>query len=253
MKPLIGVSCDADLGHARDAISPGEGVYFLKSDYVQAVWDCGGTPVLIPCHGGTEAIAQHLSYIHGLLLTGGAFDIEPHHYGEEPHRKLGPINPPRTVFELDLSRAAAEQRLPILGICGGVQLLNVCFGGSLFQDLPSQQPQSVKHQQGASSQYPIHTVTVDPDSRLGRAIGCGNLRVNSTHHQAIKDVGTWFRAVAQAEDGVVEAIECCDENLFIMGVQWHPERLYTREQACRRIFEEFIKAAEKYRLRHNTR
>ena len=96
MKPLIGISCDADLGHTRDAISPGERVYFLKGDYAHAVWDCGGTPALLPCYGSTETVELYVGYMHGLLLTGGAFDIDPHHYGEEPHRKLGPINPPRT-------------------------------------------------------------------------------------------------------------------------------------------------------------
>jgi len=247
MRAVIGVSCDADLGHTREAISPGQRVYFVSGEYVQAVWDCGGTPMLIPCQGGAEAVSHYLECIHGLLLTGGPSDIEPHYYGEQPHRKLGPMNPPRTSFELELARAAEARRLPILGICGGMQLLNVCFGGSLFQDLPSQQPRSLKHQQGGLSQYPIHSITVDPHSRLALAVGRTDLRVNSTHHQAVKDVAPRFRAVAHAEDGVVEAIEASDQNLFILGIQWHPERLYASEPGCKKLLEEFIKAAERYK------
>jgi putative glutamine amidotransferase len=199
--------------------------------------------VLIPLNLSTGALRAIFERLDGLLLTGGA-DVDPKHYGEAIHEKCGQIDQVRDTVELTLTRWALAEGLPILAICRGIQVLNVAAGGTLYQDIASQMPGSLKHDcwPDYPRNYPAHQVTVNGDSILAAVLGQGRVAVNSTHHQAVKDLAPGFRVVARALDGVIEAIEGCGHP-FAVGVQWHPEELVEDAPPMRRLFEEFVSAA----------
>jgi putative glutamine amidotransferase len=239
VRPMIGITCDLDLGTGREARAPGRAVHVLYDDYVQAVLSSGGLPVLLPAvmsEDSREAYAQHL---HGLLIPGSPADIDPACYGEEPHARLGPVNPLRTDFELRLVSLALRRELPVFGICGGAQVLNVALGGSLYQDIPSQVSKAYKH---SGSSERAHTVDIVPGTRLAAILGIPEMRVNSLHHQAVKVPGRGMVVSASARDGVVEAVEISSRP-FVVGVQWHPERLFVADEAAQQLFSAFVQAA----------
>lgn len=239
--PLIGITADSNK-------IDGQPSFIIKESYVAAVEDSGGVPLLL-CHvSGEAAVSSFISLIDGLLISGGGFDIDPKLYGEEPHPGLGKTLPDRTDFEIQLLKGAVEKKVPILGICGGHQLINVYFGGTLYQDIPSQCKDAINHKKPIPSDNPYHSINIYPSTRLLRIIRTDSAMVNSTHHQSIKNIGNNLKISSVAEDGVIEAIEYDGEN-FIIGVQWHPERLYSKEPASQRIFADFIKEAEKFRIK----
>jgi putative glutamine amidotransferase len=149
------------------------------------------------------------------------------------------VNPARTDFEIQLVRLALTAAQPVLGICGGAQVLNVALGGSLYQDIPSQVPKAYKH---SGSPEPAHNIDIIPDTRLAGILGRREMRVNSLHHQAVKTPGQGLLVSASARDGVIEAVEIPDRS-FVIGVQWHPERLFTEDEAAQRLFAAFVQAA----------
>jgi putative glutamine amidotransferase len=216
----------------------------LYDDYVQAVAAAGGIPVLLPTISPEREAAQYIEILHGLLIPGSPADVDPASYGEEPHPRLGPVNPRRTAFEMTLLRQALGRALPVFGICGGAQVLNVVCGGSLYQDIPSQVPKAYKHS-GAVERS--HTIDIVADTRLAAIMQATELRVNSTHHQAVRVPGQGMVVSATARDGVIEAVEM-PERPFVLGVQWHPERLFSDDEPSRRLFAAFVKAAEEYPL-----
>src|SRR3989338_3698154 len=144
------------------------------------------------------------SYVTAVEVSGGGFDIDPKLYGEEPHPRLGKIQPDRTDFEIKLLKLAVEKRMPVLGICGGHQLINVYFGGSLYQDIPSQYSEKINHKQSTPSDIPYHKIEIHPSTRLSEITGADSSKVNSTHHQSIKKIGKGLKISAVAEDGVIE-------------------------------------------------
>jgi putative glutamine amidotransferase len=251
-RPLIGITgntaaggrwADHALAHEKD---------FVWRDYPAGVAAAGGLPVLLPCvagasgepdHGDAALVAETVGRLDGLLLTGG-FDVAPEHYGEEPHPKLGDVDVAKDALELAAVKAARERGLPIFGICRGIQMIAVAFGGSLFQDLPSQVEGLLSHQQLKDPRHASHTVEVEAGSRLAAIVGqAGALRVNSYHHQAVKRVPDGFRVAARAADGVIEAIEATDpRHGFVLGVQWHPEAMWRRDEASRRLFRALVAA-----------
>jgi putative glutamine amidotransferase len=180
-----------------------------------------------------------VEHLHGLLIPGSPADIDPACYGEEPHPRLGPVNPLRTDFEIRLVRHALTRGLPVFGICGGSQVLNVALGGSLYQDIPSQVPKAFKH---SGSPERAHTVDIVPGTRLAAMLGTLEMRVNSLHHQAVKVPGQGMVVSASARDGVIEAVEMSNQP-FVIGVQWHPERLFRDDEAAQRLFSAFVQAA----------
>lgn len=230
MRPRIGVTCG----------SGGEdGSFTLRPQYVEAVARAGGLPLLLPATEDVPAEAV-LEAVDGVLLTGGG-DVDPDWYGEEPRVVNGQINPVRDRFEIALCRAALRAGRPVLGICRGAQVLNVAAGGSLYQDLAREMGTSLQHAQKAPGWYGTHKVTVQEGTLLWRLVGATTLRVNSFHHQGVREIAPGFTACAHAADGVVEAIEGAGP-AWALGIQWHPERSYKVNSPEFGLFKGFVEA-----------
>jgi len=236
--PLIGIP-----GRRDQSSRSGSPIFAQNRTYVEAVTTAGGAPVLIPLNLDEGALRAIYEQLDGLLLAGGE-DLHPKHYGEAVHEKCGQSDEARDAVELTLAGWALAEGLPILAICRGIQVLNVATGGTLYQDIASQVPGSLKHDcwPDYARNYLAHQVTVNGDSRLAAIMGQSRVGVNSTHHQAVKDLAPSFRVVSRATDGLIEAIEGHDHP-FALGVQWHPEELVEDAPPMRRLFEEFVSAA----------
>lgn len=208
-------------------------IWGLLEPYVRALETQGASVVVIPPQAHPLEIARRLD---GILLPGGV-DIDPVHFGEEPIPEMGEVSPERDALELELARYAAQHGIPLLGICRGIQVMNVALGGSLYQDLPAQGFRAIQHYQKSESGVLGHSLEQTARSPL-EALFPRRLRVNSYHHQALKDLAPGLRAVAVAPDGVVEAV-VLEGHPFYLGVQWHPELL--PEQWG--IFRAFVEAA----------
>ncbi len=215
MKPIIGINCDYE-----------DGKCFLKKEYTDAIALAGGIPVILP-------IIDFGFQIDGLLLSGGN-DISPEQYGESPHEKTKPVPKQKEDFDFLLVRNALDINLPILGVCYGLQLINVSLGGSLIQDISN-------HRTG------MHNVCIDKTSKLYKILGQETIEVNSSHHQAIKSLGNKLRVSAVADDGIIEAIESTD-NTYVVGVQWHPERIIRKDSQIE-LFRTLINAASRVKGR----
>lgn len=213
--------------------------YFLDSAYAEAVLEGGGLPLVAPFG---SPIPDLLDMAQGVVITGGAFDIPPSAYGDADRPGLGPLKEERTRFEWELLEGALARGLPVLGVCGGMQLLNVVLGGTLIQDIPTEVPEALGHEQKTPKDQPSHTIEIREGSLLARAAGrFGEARVNSTHHQAVARLGEGLVASARAPDGVVEAIE--GPGRFVLGVQWHPERLLRSEPWNGAIYAALVREA----------
>ena len=191
--------------------------------YVNAIKKAGGVPLVIPMTTDEKQLEAVLNVIDALVMTGGE-DVDPlKYFGEQPHPNLGTVVPYRDEFDYKLIRMAVAKGIPVLGICRGEQMLNVAFGGTLIQDIPTQVKGTyVKHSQKAPRNYATHTITIEKGSKLNQILGVTEINVNSYHHQAVKDVAPGFKATAYSKDGVIEAIEMIG-NPKVMGVQFHPE------------------------------
>jgi putative glutamine amidotransferase len=211
-------------------------------DYVESVRRAGGEPrVFDPLKDDPAQVAGE---IHGLLMTGGV-DVDPSRYGEDRHEKVTAVEPDRDAFEFALLLAARNARLPVFGICRGLQVMNVAFGGSLVQDIEAQMAGILPHTVPAPPCAIAHEVWVSKGTRLWtlmqeKMVDADTCSVNSRHHQAIKRLAPGFDVTATAPDGVIEAIECANST-FCLGVQWHPENFW-RTGEFRPLFEGFIEA-----------
>jgi len=218
--------------------------YDLKAAYADAVLRAGGLPFIIPYTDDRSLIDQYLDRVSGLLITGGAFDIPPEAYGEAPKSGLGDLKPTRTHFELAVLRLALQRKLPVLGVCGGMQLLNVAYGGTLVQDILTEVAGAKPHEQKHDRTQPQHPIDVKDHTVLAECVGGkGQLMVNSTHHQAVKAVGAGLVVSASSPDGVVEAIEVQAKDQFVLGVQWHPELMVDTVPPNLGIYRTFVHRA----------
>jgi putative glutamine amidotransferase len=231
LKPLIAVTAHDEWAHEK---------YSLNRFYWQGVLDVGGLPVMVG-NLDEDSIHSLLERVDGILLTGGG-DIDPSFFGENPVREMKTVAPERDGFEVQLVKRAYAMGIPLMGICRGMQVINVALGGSLYQDIYTQHPNAQrlwKHDQDAPGWWPTHTVCFTEDG-FGREIfGTGKMRVNSFHHQAIKDPAPGLKVAAYAEDGIIELIEGGD-GVFVLGVQWHPERMMNKDTKMLGLFRALI-------------
>jgi putative glutamine amidotransferase len=241
--PLIGIT-----GHVTET-SAGYKVVAAGQAYVDAVRLAGGFPVVLPPVSELEPIIESLGLVDGLLFTGGK-DVDPAAYGETILNAKVVVEPERDAFELPLARESVARDYPVLAICRGVQVLNVALGGTLWQDIPIQVPESeIHHYQKAARSETTHSIEVTRDSLLGDLAGMANgavLQANSFHHQAARVLAPSLVPVAYSPDGIVEAVELPNHE-FVLGVQWHPEHLVEEHPSHRRLFEGLVAAARRRR------
>ncbi len=237
--PLIGITADVSEVASERANKPNENLIFLAERYLRAIESAGGIPIVLPAARSKSAIDRVLDILNGLVVSGGNFDIHPRHYGEKPIRELRAIKAARTDFELETTGAALRRDLPILGICGGAQAINVVFGGSLYQDISKQIPGVRAHERSGGKTAVDHPIRLETRSHLFAIFGRRSLKVNTTHHQAVKKPGRGLVVNAVADDGVIEGIEST-EHRFVVGVQWHPEVLAPHHKIQQRLFSAFV-------------
>lgn len=241
MKPIIGITADSIFVDNRSYPEPNK-VNFSPRNLSKAVTMAGGIPVILPVNEPNIA-RMYVEFIDGLILAGGA-DVSPSLYGEDARVTIKMTYPKRDLAEVAVAEKFIEAGKPILGICRGLQLLNVMFGGTLYQDLSENDAVSVKHIQETASNHPIHTVQVNAASYMSSFLS-DEIFVNSFHHQMIRNLGDDLKITATASDGVIEAIESIDENKSVVAVQWHPENLYYKDKDHLALFEDLISRAKK--------
>jgi len=231
--PLIGITADV-------AENGKDSQLFLAERYLRAIERAGAIPIVLAATRSNATVTRLLGILHGLVVSGGHFDIHPRQYGEKPLAELGVIKAERTDFELAITRAAMQRDLPVLGICGGAQAINVVLGGSLYQDIGTQCPGAGSHERIGKKRAAGHRIRIDTGSRLFTIFRRRDFKVNTSHHQSIKKLGRGLVVSARASDGIIEGIEST-KHRFVVGVQWHPEALAPRQKLQRRLFSFFTK------------
>jgi putative glutamine amidotransferase len=216
----------------------------MKAAYARMIERANGTPILAAPTDDPGVIEDFVGLMQGLVVTGGAFDIPPELYGRARQSgvRLDQQKPLRTGFETALLRAALAKRIPVLGVCGGMQLLNVILGGTLLQDIQAVMPEALDHEQPTSPLVAYHRVDLERGTALHRLLGEDSIQVNSTHHQAIDVLGRGLSVLGRSEDGVIEAIGDPDA-LRLTGVQWHPELL--GDELAQRIYAGLVELARR--------
>jgi putative glutamine amidotransferase len=222
-RPLIGITTDLK-----------DKYYGIEAAYSIRVAAAGGAPVLIPSNNRDKnTLREYSKRIDGLLIPGSR-DMDPKYYNQKPHKKLNPMNEERTISEYIVVEESIKNNVPVLGICGGMQFINVFFGGSLYQDIKSLIPSALNHENGVT-----HEISIAKDSQLKTVFKKSKIKVNSYHHQAIKKVGKGLIVSAYSNDNLVEALE--SEGKSIIAVQWHPE--LTGDIYSKELFKHFINKA----------
>ncbi len=233
MKAIIGLTADINTSIKADTVD---------RDYIEAVTRAGGLAIILPSSKDPDQLSAYLDLVDGLIFTGGS-DIDPNYYGESPLREVDYISRERDIFEMELFSQAYKRGLPILGICRGMQLINVALGGSLYQDIYSQYPRAQGHNPKEEIFYePYHRIELKPGSLIHKIMGQDKIAVNSLHHQAIKDLASGLRPTAFAEDGIIESLEGETSN-FLLGLQFHPEALSRNYKEFLAIFKSLVEAA----------
>lgn len=236
MKPIIGITC---LLRDLQLFESPEHCNVLPTCFIEAVTFAGGTPVLLSPQAANAA--EYLPLLDGLLLSGGA-DVTPSLYGQAPHTKTTGCIPERDGFEVELARAVLAKNIPVLGICRGAQVLNVALGGTLIQDIPECVPGAISHLQDDLDHEPSHDVSLNTSGLLTEIFISTEIRVNSFHHQAVEKPGDGLQVVALSRDGVIEAVEGTRWK-WVVGVQWHPEYMFSTDEKQMRLFKSFVAAA----------
>ena len=232
-RPVIGITAGYSLTQ--------EGVLSLRDDYLRAVEKAGGLPLVL-APGVPDDADELLDGVQGLLLSGGD-DVDPALYGQQTHPTVTRVFPRLDAFEVALCRAACARDLPVLAICRGHQVLNVAMGGTLIQDIPSQVTGAVEHDPDVERWQTVHDVRLLPETRIREILARERLSVNSSHHQAVGEVGSGLSVSAYStQDQVVEGLEMPAKR-FVVAVQWHPEAFWNRDNGFQALFEAFIGAA----------
>lgn len=244
MRPRIGISC-----RLQDCGEFAQHMMGVKTPYVDSIAEAGGMPVLLPLLTNKELLREAYDSVDGLLIPGGE-DVHPRFYGETPHEKLGTTSEIRDEVEIQLIRWAYEDDKPVLGVCRGLQIINVALGGSLIQDIPSQQPSELVHSPDEDRpnmwDAGSHSIAIAPTSQLASILKRPSIDVNSLHHQAVKKLSNKLTVTAKAPDGTVEAFEGSGKRFFI-ALQCHPEMLWQKatDPLWLNLFKNFIEIAGK--------
>ncbi len=242
-RPVIGITSRTIPFFHEERAYPRFGVAI---GYVRGVEMAGGLAIMLPQTRDMQQLEAMFRLLDGLLLPGG-MDVDPFHYGEEPHSKLSDVDPLRDESELYLAKRALAEDIPIFGVCRGEQVLNVAAGGSLYQDLAAQHDrETIRHFQKFAQEWPSHSVDIVPGTTLSSIIPESRVRVNSYHHQAVNRIAPGFRASAVAPDGVIEAIEST-AHTYVVGVQWHPELMVDSLDFNLALFRRHVEAAARFR------
>ncbi len=236
-RPRIGITMRIELETDR---------FYLSRHYSEAVEAAGGAPVHLSLIPNSEYVAAVTDGLDGILLPGSDSDVDPLRYGREPNRALGSVHSIKDETDLLVLEEIERRRLPLFGICFGMQVLNVSRGGTLIQDIGSQVQGAIKHEQGAPRDRPSHRIRLLEESRLASLAERHGTVVNSHHHQAIETVGRDLVASAWASDGLVEAVEDPRSDRFVMAVQWHPELGWERDSLSQALFNRFVNEAGQY-------
>lgn len=235
MKPLIGVlgriaTIDSGAFNGLERVN-------LTNAYVDAIEKAGGVPIVVPVNTNKENIKAQVSTMDGIIISGGD-DVNPNLYKEEPVRELGYINPVIDEFDIEVIKVALEMNKPILGICRGLQVLNVALGGSLYQDLKYIKGSHIKHNQETKTYLGTHYIDIKENSILKEIIK-EKVLVNSYHHQSVKTLGNNLKVIAYSNDGIIEAVQKENEK-FVLGVQWHPELMVDYSEYMLNLFKRFV-------------
>lgn len=231
-KPVIGITAAYDYE---------KGISTLKEDYYEAVISCGAVPIIIPATAIESVWDDYLDICDGLIFSGGP-DIDSTYFGKPNMPCANEISPIRDSMEIFLAQKAIARDMPILGLCRGIQVINIAAGGSIFQDIYAEnntEKKLIKHSQQAPRWFQIHDVTIQADTCLHSIFNRENLKVNSFHHQAVSEVAPNFVVNAYAEDGIIEAISL-ESKKFVLGVQWHPENLWRKDKTHLKLFERLV-------------
>ncbi|WP_125607374.1 gamma-glutamyl-gamma-aminobutyrate hydrolase family protein [Lapidilactobacillus bayanensis] len=240
MKPIIAMPSDA-LVEVNPRM-PSDYPAYAPHDVKEAVFAIGATPLILPFPDNmaeAQAAAEEMVNLYDALILPGGPDVAPQYFGEEPIPEIGITVSQKDEFEIALIKATLAANKPILGICRGIQIMNVAMGGTLYQDLATQDPDyAIQHTQATIGNFVTHHINLEADSRLAKLVGM-KLLVNSRHHQAVRKPGKGLRVTATAPDGVIEGLESTDNNLFV-GVQWHPENLWQKDPVQLNIFKDLL-------------
>ena len=243
-RPVIGVTLDSEEAGGY-ADYPW---YALRQNYMASLAELGAVPLALPHHG--ELADEFLALCDGIIVTGGAFDVPPELFNEQQSSDQVRLKPARTLFESAIVKGAMLRDMPLLGICGGEQLLAVLTGGTLIQHIPDALPDALEHsttvdtENAGGKKRARHQVEILENTRLSKLVSARTYEVNSSHHQAVKTLGSGCRVNAVSPDGVIEGIEC-DDYYFCLGVQWHPE--YLQHEQDRQLLKAFVEAADDYK------
>lgn len=236
-RPLIALTMRHELATER---------FYLARAYSEAVEAAGGVPLHLSLIPKAEYVAAVLAACEGVLLPGSASDVDPLLYGRDPHARLGEVHPLRDETDLLVLKEAERRKMPVFAICFGMQSLNVSRGGTLIQDIKSQIPEALKHEQGSPRGRRSHTLRLAKDSLLASLAGSESVLVNSHHHQSVETVGENLRATAWAADGIIEAVEDVRPDRWVVGAQWHPEIEWEEDRLATGLFAEFVKRAAEF-------
>jgi len=237
-RPRVGITMRLELSTDR---------FYLGRHYSEAVEAAGAVPVHISLIPQPEYISAVMDSLDGILLPGSDSDVDPLRYGAQPHPQLGTVVPVKDETDLLVLEEIERRNLPLFAICFGMQILNVSRGGSLIQDISTELPNAIKHEQGPPRDRPSHSVKLDKNSLLSTLAESDDAVVNSHHHQAIETVGENLKATAWASDGLIEAVEDTRPDRFALGVQWHPELGWQQDELSRALFKQFVHACAAYR------